>query len=73
MYHLHQWKYLSLCLLAVIYMPTTRCDADIECSALMLVAHPDDETLFGSEILLGQQAHLPNGCRRPRWLVISVT
>ena len=41
--------------------------------ALLIVAHPDDETLFAGELLLGRVAMLPGGCRRACWHVVCVT
>lgn len=41
--------------------------------ALMIVAHPDDETLFAGEALLGRTASLPGNCRNVAWQVVSVT
>jgi len=41
--------------------------------ALLIVAHPDDETLFAGELLIGRLAALPGGCRRASWHVVCVT
>ncbi|CAE7211647.1 unnamed protein product [Symbiodinium sp. CCMP2592] len=41
-------------------------------TALLLVAHRDDETFFAGEALLGRKASLPWGCRRVWWHVVVV-
>lgn len=49
-------------------MPSQPC-----AQALLVVAHPDDETLWAGEALLGQTAFLPGGCRNAAWHVVCAT
>lgn len=70
-----RWRLVSAAV-AVSLCSTCTCAGEAAgtcATALLIVAHPDDESLFAGEALLGRAASLRPGCSKVHWHVIVAT